>query len=509
MKNLHLYILAAVLASIGLGIFIYKVFFFELPLKPTGHVVNWEVEAKIHFTARDAGAKVSLYIPQNDRSLRIIDQSFVSEGFGLTTASDGENRRAFFSIHKASGEQTIYYRFVLHRARVSREVAEVEEPIPHRPRFNEAEMAAAKGLLGDLERKSADDETLVRLVLKALADKTSRDAAQTLLGFAPSVRKRMLVASRLLALAGIAARPVNGVQLVDFARDAKLSHWLEAYIDGRWQEFGVHSPTNRLPANSFAWWRGSSRLARVDGGDNLKTTLTISAASVPALRNALAVDKTRGGNLLAYSLFSLPLSTQQVYRIILTVPIGVLLLTVLRNVVGLRTFGTFMPVLIAIAFRETHVLWGVCLFTIVISIGLLVRLYLENLRLLVVPRLASVLIVVVLTMAGISVVSNQLGLQRGLSVALFPMVIMTMTVERMSVTWDERGPAQMLQLGISSLAVAALAHVIMVNVYVEHLCLVFPELLLIVLAGTLLLGRYSGYRLVEVLRFRELGGRGG
>jgi hypothetical protein len=508
-KNLHLYILAAVLALTGLGIFIYKALILELPLRPTSHVVNWEVEAKIHFTARDAAAKLSLFIPRNDGPLRIIDQSFVSEGFGLTTASDGENRQALFSIRKATGEQTIYYRFVVHRARVGLEIDNVEEPIPERPRFSEAHLAAAKGLLRDLKGKSADDETLVRLVLKQFTGNTVSNAAQTLLGFAPSPRKRMVVAAQMLALAGIAARPVNGVQLVEFGRDAKLSHWLEAYLDGHWQEFGVHADANKLPANSLAWWRGAEPLASVEGGDDLKTTLTISAASVPALRNALAVDKTRNGNLLAYSLFSLPLSTQQVYRIILTVPIGVFLLTVLRNVVGLRTFGTFMPVLIAIAFRETHVLWGMILFTLVVSIGLLVRLYLENLRLLVVPRLASVLIVVVLTMAGISVVSNQLGLQRGLSVALFPMVILTMTVERMSVTWDERGPAQMMRLGISSLVVAAIAHLIMVNAYVEHLCLVFPELLLVVLACTLLLGRYSGYRLLDLPRFRVLGGRGG
>lgn len=509
MRNLHLYILAAILASAGLAIFIYKAFFLDLPLQPTSDVVNWEVEARIHFTAHDAPAKVSLFIPRNDTALKVIDQGFVSEGFGVTTASVGENRRAFFAMQKASGEQNIYYRFVVHRARVSSEVSKTEAPIPHRPRFNEVDMAAAKGLMRDLDRKAADDETLVRLVLKQVTGDPGSDAAQTLLGFGPSVRKRMVVASKLLALAGIAARPVNGVQLVDFARDAKFTHWLEAYVDGHWQAFGVHGAANRLPANSFPWWRGTGRLAKVDGGSNLKTTLTISAASVPAIRHAMAVGKTRAGNMLAYSLFSLPLSTQQVYRIILTVPIGVFLLTLLRNVVGLKTFGTFMPILIAIAFRETHVLWGVVLFTLVVSIGLLVRLYLENLRLLVVPRLASVLIVVVLTMAGISVVSNQLGLQRGLSVALFPMVILTMTVERMSVIWDERGPAQMLRLGISSLAVAAIAHMIMVNVFVQHLCLVFPELLLIVLAGTLLLGRYSGYRLLDLLRFRELAGRGG
>jgi hypothetical protein len=33
---------------------------------------------------------------------------------------------------------------------------------------------------------------------------------------------------------------------------------------------------------------------------------------------------------------------------------------------------------------------------------------------------------------------------------------------------------------------------------------VFPELLLVVLAATLLLGRYSGYRLTELRRFRAL-----
>jgi hypothetical protein len=36
----------------------------------------------------------------------------------------------------------------------------------------------------------------------------------------------------------------------------------------------------------------------------------------------------------------------------------------------------------------------------------------------------------------------------------------------------------------------------------SHLVFVFPELLLIVLAANLLLGRYTGYRLTELWRFR-------
>ena len=40
--------------------------------------------------------------------------------------------------------------------------------------------------------------------------------------------------------------------------------------------------------------------------------------------------------------------------------------------------------------------------------------------------------------------------------------------------------------------------------WLEHLIFVFPELLLIVLAVTLVAGRYTGYRLLELKRFKAL-----
>jgi hypothetical protein len=128
----------------------------------------------------------------------------------------------------------------------------------------------------------------------------------------------------------------------------------------------------------------------------------------------------------------------------------------------------------------------------------------EHLRLLLVPRLASVLIIVVLLMALVSILAHQLGFETGLSVALFPMVILTMTIERMSIVWEERGPMEAIQQGVGSLLVAALCYTVMENAVLKHLFFVFPELLLCVLAFTLLLGRYSGYRLLELFRFRAL-----
>jgi hypothetical protein len=77
----------------------------------------------------------------------------------------------------------------------------------------------------------------------------------------------------------------------------------------------------------------------------------------------------------------------------------------------------------------------------------------------------------------------------------------------MTVVWDERGPKESLTQSAGSLTVAILCYLLMNAEIVEHLSFVFPELLLLVLAGTLLLGRYSGYRLTELSRFKVLAGR--
>jgi hypothetical protein len=80
----------------------------------------------------------------------------------------------------------------------------------------------------------------------------------------------------------------------------------------------------------------------------------------------------------------------------------------------------------------------------------------------------------------------------------------------MSIVWEERGASEAIQEGVGSLIVAAIAYVVMGIVWLEHLIFVFPELLLLVVAATLLVGRYTGYRLLELRRFKALlpSGRG-
>ncbi|UCE33699.1 MAG: UUP1 family membrane protein, partial [Deltaproteobacteria bacterium] len=420
-----------------------------------------------------------------------------------TAIKDG-NRQAVWSIRKAQGQQTLYYRAVVRRIDAEALPVAVTTPEGEKPTFEGAYLAAAESLIADIHAQSADVDTFVKELIKRLNGPQPDNNTALLVGKQAAVSKKVKIAVQILGHAGIAARAIQGMRLEWENREAPLIQWFQVYEEKRWRPYDPITGDSGVPADYFPWYRGTEPLVRLEGGDRLHVTLSVNLQEEEAVRAAIESGRIKSPFLLEFSLFSLPIHTQAVYRILLLIPVGAFLLVILRNVIGIKTFGTFMPVLIALAFRETQLLWGIILFSLVVGLGLSARRYLEHLKLLLVPRLACVLFVVVLVMAALSVLTHKLGFERGLSVALFPMVILTMTIERMSIVWEERGASEALQQGAGSLIVAALAHLIMTISYVEHLVFVFPELLLVLLAGTLLLGRYYGYRLVELLRFKAL-----
>ena len=504
MSRRHLYVLSGLLAALGIAVFLYKVLVLGFPLQPKEKTLTWRVELRMQFEASGGPAKLRLNLPRSGNSLAVIDQNFVSPGYGLTMGAERGNQTAVFAIREAKGLQTLYYRALVHAVRFPDE--SVREPVPDLPppRFEGAAQVAADALVRAARSQSADPETLAALLLKRLNNSAVDGEAGLLLGPNPSIGRVINVAADLLRVAGVPARPVHGLTLEPERRGAQFVTWLELHDGRKWMSMLVSEKRPVLPKNTLRWWNGRQPLAVLSGGSGLTHTLAVSRSYEYALDSALDRGRALEQKLVEYSMFGLPVQTQSVYRSLLVIPVGIFLLVILRNVVGVKTFGTFMPVLIAIAFRQTQLLWGVLFFAIVIGVGLSVRFYMEQLKLLLVPRLAAVVIVVVMTLAAISILSQKLGFERGLSIGLFPIIILAMTIERMSIVWEERGALESVQQALGSLVVGALCYLVMKLALVEHLAFVFPELLLVLLAMILLLGRYSGYRLTELRRFREL-----
>jgi hypothetical protein len=509
MNNKKLYTLAAVLILTALAVFSYKTLILKYPLQPQAKSDVWSIETRVRFNAKGKSVKLDLMLPQSGSTHTVVDEHFVSRGYGMNTrkAKDSDNRKVFWSVRRAKGEQVLYYLASVRPATSSKDPQTSEPPPLTENTFTEAQNIAAQTLLGEVRARSADSETFTVELLKRLNEpytgKESGEDVAVLLGKQPTQSRRLDVAVQMLALAKLPARIANGIRLQQLVRSANIRQWLEVYYLDQWNAYDPVTAVPQIPEDYLTWWWGNDPFVKITGGENISTRISVNLNK----ETAFSGIAERGANksvLTEFSLLSLPIEMQVIYHVMLPIPFAVLLLVVLRNVVGIKTFGTFMPVLIALAFRETQLLWGVFMFCFIVAMGIISRFYLDRLKLLLVARLAAIFIIVVILMAIISIFSHKLGLHRGLSVALFPMVILTMTIEHMTIVWEERGASTALQQGAGSLLVAVLAYPLLSMELIQNFVFIYTELLLIVLAITLLLGRYTGYRLTELWRFKAL-----
>ncbi len=507
MRNLHVKLLTLALVAVGFGLTAYKVTRLGLPLKPADQTEVWSVEARVDFKAKSGPAKVTLPVLHEPAGFAVLDDDFVASRYGLATEHDDYNRQAHWAKRRASGKQLLYYRAVLYRDGEAHRRDEPPPPPPAAPLLAEPHASAVAELIELARGESADTPSFVQQLLLRLNRREQDPSGALLREHAGEPARWAQDLVQILASAGIPARVIYGLRLEDGVKQHALEPWLQAHDGKRWLTFHVVTGERGPPQDFLIWQIGGGDLFNVEGGQDVRLQFSVARN----LREMVDVAERRatlkGSRLMDFSLFALPVQTQNVYRILLMVPLGAFVVVLMRNLVGVKTFGTFMPVLIALAFRETELWWGILLFCLIVGLGLALRFYLEHLKLLLVPRLAAVLTLVVLLMAGISVVMHQLGLEMGVSIALFPMVIMTMTIERMSLVWEEAGPLEAIQQGLGSLAVASVAFLVMNIALLEHLMFVFPELLLVALAANLAMGRYTGYRLTELWRFRAFNGK--
>ena len=174
--------------------------------------------------------------------------------------------------------------------------------------------------------------------------------------------------------------------------------------------------------------------------------------------------------------------------------------------IGFPTFGIFMPVLMALAFRSTGLLYGLGIFAGVLLIGYAVRRWMDKIHLLLVPRMAFLLTLVVGCFTVLALIGNMLDLREMMAVGFLPFVILTMTIERFFIVIEEAGVVRGFTTAGGSAIVSIITYSIISWEPLQFTFFVFPELILAVGALQVLIGRYTGYRLPEFFRFRSLGG---
>ena len=530
-------VLQVLLLSLFLVIVGYRILVQEIGLEALTPEPSYEVTLRMEMTPAEASTgapmQVSTYLPASNERQRVDPLTHQTGPLSFEVTSDATGRRAVWSAEAASGTQQVSYAFRVWPQSIAYQLDdELKQPAPG---------AASAALQGYLQATSAhpvgtaatraryervvphDTDRLVPL-LQALFDHAAtvsegtENAAtpegtsaqdvegsltEALQGPVPAVEgNRWLVT--LARQAHIPSRLVGGLMLHD-GQASRVHQWAELHINGHWVPFdAAHGHFAALPASYLTLCRGQTSLAQSSAGTGLKYTVDVDQSWTARQEMETA---TTAASTATHGLWK-PLTeaglSLDLLMLLLLLPVGGSIVVFFRNVVGLETYGTFLPALLAVACLATGLLWGLLAFLIVTLTVAVLHLPLERVGLMHTPRLAILMVCVIVQILLLTALSVQFEWVDLSYFILFPVVILTSTAERFAAHLTEDGPAKAAKVTLMTAFVIACSYLIMNFSVVGLTLLAFPEVLLLIISFNVWLGRWVGIRLTEYTRFRWL-----
>ena len=190
--------------------------------------------------------------------------------------------------------------------------------------------------------------------------------------------------------------------------------------------------------------------------------------------------------------------------LLLLLPIIATLIAFFRQVVGIKAFGIYTPSIVTFAFLATGLKYGIAAFVTVIVVGMVSRMLLRRLRILYLPRVAVTLSIVAITMLLLLVLGGAMRRTGLAAVSIFPILIMISIVEKFVATQIEKGTKTALFLAAETLIISLLSYLVASWHGLISLIIFYPWIVLITFPIYMLLGRWTGLRLSEYIRFREV-----
>lgn len=511
--NRKVYLISFFLLLLAGAIMAFKVFYGGQSLSPEVSRHLWRVKFVINIKGKGERAKVRLTLPKTNEHQKVYNEHFENDEmvFYIRERPLTGNRVGFWRAEILEGSKSLQYTFSVQVRKIAYEIPP-DAALPINPEkayppefktwldpsaFIQSKDNAVQENLKKIIGRHKKINFVVRKIYNFVrgevnyrTEKKSKDARDTLKKLEANCGGKARLFAALSRASGIPSRIVGGIILVPGVKN--ITHvWVENYIGGQWIPFDVvNDYFAYIPNHYVELYRGDYPLFKHLGLAQFDYFFTISKERIPPLDNP-------------WSLYVLPMHFQNFIKVLLLIPLGTLVVAFFRTVIGIPTFGTFAPVLLALAFREISLELGLVCVVLVVLLGWGFRTLLDRLKILMIPRLSFIVTIVIMIVLAMMVIFYHFGQQRILFVSLFPMIILTWTIERFSVLQIEDGTSAALRAGLGTAVVAAAAYYLMKIRMLRLYLFAFPELLLIVLALLLVLGRYTGIRLAELWRFRE------
>ncbi len=193
--------------------------------------------------------------------------------------------------------------------------------------------------------------------------------------------------------------------------------------------------------------------------------------------------------------------------LLLLLPIVTLVIAFSRNVVGIRGFGIFLPAALSVVFVATGPIVGIGLFLLIVVVSTFVRLALRRLKIKLqyLPRMSFILWAVVAGVLGILFTAPLLHFSELSNVSIFAVLILILLSEDFTRVQLGKSFATAINLTLETLVLCLISFFFLTLKPLQEYVLLNPEISLLSTAvADLILGKYTGLRVMEFYRFRKL-----
>ncbi|MFQ5601409.1 MAG: 7TM domain-containing protein, partial [Candidatus Krumholzibacteriia bacterium] len=439
---------------------------------------EYAYEQVVTIHAAPGDYSLSMYIPQTDSRVTVLDERFEASDIDLTLQQDGAGRKFVVSGRPRPDARTVRYAATI----VSRphvylldgdlSWSEIREPDSPHLRATSVVQARSAPVVERLVRILGVDPAVVerartwgaedwhgaleaqeisplracslifdychdRIAPASFSGTTDALTALRLEESSCGGKSRLMAA--FCRTLGIPSRIVGGVILGN-TRTKRTSHvWVECRLAGEWIPFDpLNDHYASVPENYLLLYRGDRPLIQHSRGLAFDYGFTSSFESVPVVWQSPADPGSdevaaRDGASPREHRAQVPLLRRQQFSIILLAPFALLFAVFARQVIGLESIGTFLPVLLGFCITQTGWLLGGAQLLLCILFGIVVRVLLVRLNLLHVPRIAIMITFVVLLFLLFSFVLEALDLAAERGTMILPLAALAMTVERFTV----------------------------------------------------------------------------
>lgn len=273
----------------------------------------------------------------------------------------------------------------------------------------------------------------------------------------------------------------------------------------------------RIARGAFATLAASQVI--VTRPDGLRTTLHTPPAQLSAKLTQEAVPQEVVSAAAKFS-WTAPLTFLVDYLVsrgipsstillVLLLPVIATLVAFLKQVVGITTFGVYLPSVVTLSLLVMGLPLGLTGLAFVLLGSVATRRLLAGHRLAYTPRMALVLTAVGLVMLGLIaalVAWRPFGNSAEvIAASIFPLLIMSTLAEKFVSLQTEQGTYSAVRLTAEVVGVAVVCYLVVGQwEYLRTFILAHAELVLLFLVANFALGRFTGLRVTEYFRFREV-----